>query len=240
VAIRLRDDFLSIASHELNTPIAALSMISQGFEQSDAIPSLAEFNQVMSLISRQSKRLATLVSNLLDATQISAGRLVLRLERVELAPLVHETVDLFRMELDRARCRVACNADPGLFGRWDRARLQQVLGNLLSNAIKFGPGKEIEVTVAGVGNGIARIVVEDHGMGIPPEHVPHIFDRFERAVSAAHYGGLGLGLYIVRTLVNAHGGTVAVTSEVGHGARFVVDLPVGDWSEEFGGREGRI
>ena len=225
-AIRLRDEFLSIASHELNTPIASLKLVSQTFEDPAVAPSPGDFRKMMDIVSRQSQRLATLVSDLLDVAQIPAGRFKLRLEKVELAALVQETVELFRGELARAKCPLALEAEAGLVGRWDRARLQQVVTNLLSNAIKFAAGKPITVRVTKVGQRLARLTVEDRGMGIPPERLSHIFGRFERAVSANHFGGLGLGLYIVHTVVQALGGTVAVTSVLGQGTTFTIDLPL--------------
>ena len=225
-AIRLRDDFLSIASHELNTPITSLKIVSQTFQGSEGVPAPAVFANVMNIISRQSQRLATLVSDLLEVVQISGGHLKLCLEEVELASIVEASVDLCRDDADRARCRLVISAEAGLVGHWDPARLQQVVANLLSNAIKFAPGKDIELTATSGSDGMARLIVEDHGMGIPPERLPHIFGRFERAVPATHYGGLGLGLYIVRAVVQAHGGTVGVTSVPGEGARFTIHLPL--------------
>jgi signal transduction histidine kinase len=109
-------------------------------------------------------------------------------------------------------------------GLWDRARLEQVVTNLLSNAVKYGRGQPIEVAVMGADDR-ARLVVRDQGIGIAPEHLSRIFERFERAVSAHNYGGLGLGLYIVRQIVEAHGGAIHVTSTPGEGSTFVVDLP---------------
>jgi predicted ATPase/signal transduction histidine kinase len=225
-AIRVRDEFLSIASHELNTPITSLKLVSQAFEAAEAVPPLGEFRKVMNIIARQSQRLATLVRDLLDVAQIPSGDFLLRREPVDLAVLVRSTVELFRADLDRAKCGLVLAAEEGLVGEWDRSRLQQVVANLLSNAIKFAAGKQIEVTVANPAPGIARLIVEDRGIGIPPERLPHIFGRFERAVSASHYGGLGLGLYLVRAIVHALGGTVTATSTLGSGAKFTVDLPL--------------
>jgi signal transduction histidine kinase len=229
-AIRLRDEFMSVASHELNTPIASLRLVSQSFERMEGPPAAAEFSKLVNIISRQTHRLAALVGDILDVGQIPAGNFTLRREPVELAALVRETVELARGEIERTRTRLVIRADEQLVGQWDRARIQKVIGNLLSNALKFAPGKDVEVTVGSAGPGWARLTVEDHGIGIAPERLPHIFGRFERAVSALHYGGLGLGLYIVRAVVEAHGGSVTVTSAPGEGAKFTVELPmrVGD------------
>jgi signal transduction histidine kinase len=116
-------------------------------------------------------------------------------------------------------------ADDDVVGRWDRERLAQVVTNILGNAIKFGAGRPIEVIVE-QGRGLARLVVVDHGIGIPPDRLPHVFEKFERAVSSDQYGGLGLGLFIVRRVVDAHGGRVNVESNSGEGARFCVELPI--------------
>jgi PAS domain S-box-containing protein len=225
-AVRLRDELLTVASHELNTPIASLKLMSQSFEKLDVMPPAAEFRRMVGVISRQSQRLAALVSDILDVGEIPAGSFILSREPVELASLVTETVELARHDLDRARCRLTLRTGEQLVGHWDRARIRKVIASLLSNAIKFAPGKQIEVVVASGDPGWARLIVEDHGMGIPPERLPHIFGRFERAVSVSHYGGLGLGLYIVRALVEAHGGRVTASSAPGEGAKFTVDLPL--------------
>jgi signal transduction histidine kinase len=111
-------------------------------------------------------------------------------------------------------------------GEWDRLRLEQVLDNLVANAVKFGAGHPVEVSAeAGAEDGSVRLEVSDHGIGISPEDQRRIFDRFERAVPATHYGGLGLGLWIVRNIVQAHGGDIRVESEPGKGSRFEVTLP---------------
>jgi predicted ATPase/signal transduction histidine kinase len=223
-AIRLRDEFLSIASHELNTPIASLKLLTQGIEQGSIEPSGPRMKNTMRIISRQTKRLADLVSDLLDVARIHQRSLELHRAPVDLAALVAEVAGRFRADLERAGCTLTVAGQPALVGAWDRARLDQVVTNLLGNALKFGAGAGIEITVRTT-DGRARLRVRDHGIGIPSDRLPYIFGRFERAVSAAHYGGLGLGLYIVNEIVIAHGGTVTVESEPGAGAAFTVELP---------------
>src|SRR5262249_2127013 len=121
-------------------------------------------------------------------------------------------------------CQLSIEEVGPVKGLWDRSAIDQVLSNLLSNAIKFGAGKPIEVRTAKE-TSLARLQVRDYGIGIDPARQPYIFDRFERAVSSSQYGGLGLGLYICRRIVDAHGGSIAVASEPGHGATFTVELP---------------
>jgi signal transduction histidine kinase len=120
---------------------------------------------------------------------------------------------------------VTVHAPAPVEGQWDRTRLEQVTHNLLSNAIKYSAGHPITVTVEESPPGTARLVVEDQGIGIDPERLRHVFGRFERAVPASNYGGLGLGLYVVQEIVNALGGTVSVRSATGQGSTFTVELP---------------
>ena len=138
--------------------------------------------------------------------------------------MLRDAAARFREELARAGCSVAIDADGPCVGQWDRLRLEQVVTNLLSNAVKYGAGRPIEMGVSG-DEAFARFSVRDHGIGILPEHRARIFDRFERAVSDRHYGGLGLGLWIVRQIVDALGGTISVESEIGKGSVFEVSLP---------------
>jgi signal transduction histidine kinase len=122
-------------------------------------------------------------------------------------------------------CTLRFEAGENIVGRWDRARLDQVLTNLLGNAIKYGKGSALELTVRRLG-AEARLSVRDHGIGIAPEHQARIFGRFERAVSERHYGGLGLGLWIAREVVDALGGTIRCESGLGQGSTFTVVLPL--------------
>jgi signal transduction histidine kinase len=128
---------------------------------------------------------------------------------------------------------LSIHSEAPIVGRWDRIRLEQVVTNLLSNATRFGAGKAIELTIEQADD-TARLVVTDHGIGIPPDRLPRIFERFERAVSLREYGGLGLGLYIVQEIIRAFGGTIRVESRVGAGSTFIVELPRGGQPVQVG------
>ncbi|MFN2387880.1 MAG: PAS domain S-box protein [Thermoanaerobaculia bacterium] len=222
-AIRLRDEFLSIASHELKTPITTLKLQAQSLLRRSGPDADAAAPRLLTL-QRQIERLHNLVDKLLDISRLTAGRLELELEPVDLEALVAEVMDRFEEELRRTGCEVVVRGEGSSLGRWDRSRLDQVVTNLISNAIKYGSGKPILVTMDG-DERTARLEVRDHGIGIAPENLGRIFQRFERAVSERHYGGLGLGLWIVSEIVDALGGSVHATSTPGEGAAFVVELP---------------
>ncbi|QRN93944.1 AAA family ATPase [Archangium violaceum] len=223
-AIHLRDDFLSVASHELNTPITSLRLSVQGLMRRAAseLPQTAQ--RALRTAEQQTRKLAGLIKELLEVSRIHAGRLHLQLEWVDLSAVLQEVVERQGESLTRAECPLTLHVQETVAGRWDRSRLEQVIGNLLSNAIKFAPGRPIELSLSRDG-GTACLVVKDQGIGIAPDRMPHIFGRFERAVSSENYGGLGLGLYIVHEIVTALGGAVRVESKPGEGATFTVELP---------------
>jgi signal transduction histidine kinase len=227
-AVRARDEFLSIASHELKTPLTTLQLQIQGLARKlKSFPEEPAFQGLAARVGtseRQVDRLTALINNLLDISRITAGRLDLDLEPVDLAAVVREAAARFRDDLARAGCVLELRADGECRGEWDRLRLEQVVMNLLSNAAKYGAGRPIEISVDG-GETTARFFIRDHGIGIPAEHQARIFERFERAVSDRHYGGLGLGLWIVRQIVDAFGGTIEVESKAGEGSTFTVLLP---------------
>jgi PAS domain S-box-containing protein len=226
--IRARDEFLSVASHELKTPVATLQLQIQGLlRHVEASKEGADAEKVAARLAtagRQLARLTELIDRLLDISRITAGRQRLELEEVDLSALVREAVARLGDDIERAGCRVSIEGASSSRGLWDRIRVEQVVLNLLSNAVKYGPGKPIEVTIDGDA-GAAQLSIRDHGIGIAPQHQARIFDRFERAVSERHYGGLGLGLWIVRQNVEALGGSIGVTSEPENGSTFVVTLP---------------
>lgn len=225
--VRVRDEFLSIASHEFKTPIATLrlegQMLLRGLERAGDKPFSTQRSRVEA-VHRQTMRLSRLVQGLLDITQITAGRLVLRRQEVDLGAVVQDAAGRWRETLARANSELQLRVGEAITGRWDPMRLEQIIDNLLGNAVKYGAGKPVEV-IAESDEATAHIVVRDEGIGIAPNDQQRIFERFERAVSNRHYGGFGLGLWIVRNIVEAHGGEIRVSSEPGHGSMFEVTLP---------------
>jgi signal transduction histidine kinase len=226
-AVGLRDEFLSIASHELRTPLSTIQLILQGLERTARKLDSNELISKIERMLRQVARLAELITKLLDVTRIGAGQLQLDIEEFDLVPVVREIVERFAEPALSAGSPLRIHSPELLIVRADRSRLDQVVTNLLSNAIKFGAGKPVDVTLQGEASCL-QVTVRDHGIGIAPEYLLRIFNRFERAVSTRHYGGLGLGLYITRRIVEAHGGTVEVDSAPGAGAAFTINLPAGE------------
>jgi signal transduction histidine kinase len=226
-ALRVRDEFLTVASHELNTPMTSLSLSLESIAralQSGRSCDPQAMGRLIERALRQATRLTRLNTELLDVSRIHAGRLPLELVDVDLGEVVRDVIGQFKPDLARAGCSVSMRDGDGIMGLWDRSRVDQIVTNLLANAIKFGAGKPIEIFL-GEEAGTARLAVRDHGIGIDPAQQEQIFERFERAVSDRHYGGLGLGLYISRRLAEAHGGAIRVQSAPGAGATFTVELP---------------
>jgi signal transduction histidine kinase len=221
--LRLRDDFIRIASHELATPLTSMKLALQRLSGA-ALPENAE--RAVAVLNRQYDRIERLASAMLDTTRFQIGRLQLRRTPVDLVEIVHEAVEAFRPSHDTTLGpSIHIGGVSSLIGEWDGPRLDQVVTNLLTNALRYGEGRDIEVEVAAA-DGHARLTVRDHGIGIPREALGRIFLPFERAVPVERYGGLGLGLYIAYCIVEMHGGTIRVESELGQGATFIVELPL--------------
>jgi signal transduction histidine kinase/CheY-like chemotaxis protein len=228
-AVHARDEFLSIASHELRTPLTSLCLTADGTLRvlgKDTTEPARSFVGRVEKIRGQARRLEVLVQDLLDVTRLNAGRLELRLEDVDLTEIARDVCDRLRDQAERAGSRIDLRANSPLVGHWDAVRLDQVVTNLLANAIKYGEGKPIEVAVEASPDASSAIVrVRDHGMGIAREDHARIFERFERAVSDRHHGGLGLGLWIARQFVEIMGGKISLGSTPGQGSTFLVELP---------------
>ncbi len=228
-AVRARDSFLSVASHELNTPLTSLNLNVQSLQRALVRAAQAPLPRdtveaKLQSVQRQVSRLAKLVHELLDVSRISAGKLRLEREDVDLRELARELTPRFTEDLARAGCELRLEAPEAVVGHWDKLRVEQVLQNLLSNAIKYGRGRPIELCV-GADERRARVAIRDQGIGIPPEGRARLFQRFERMASERHYSGFGLGLWIVKQIVDAMGGHIQVESEPGQGSVFTVELP---------------
>jgi PAS domain S-box-containing protein len=223
-AVALRDDFLSIAGHELRTPLAALLLHLQSLERATrkegGPPRLLER---LGKAGAAAGRLELLVNQLLDVSRLQAGRFVLDPHRTDLVTLVQEVIG--RHTEHAAAGEIALAAPAELVGTWDHARLDQVVTNLLVNAIKYGRGNPVEVALA-QRDGHAVLEVTDHGIGIPEEAHERIFQRFERAAGSSDHAGIGLGLWITREIVAASGGRIDVRSQPGQGSTFTVTLPL--------------
>jgi signal transduction histidine kinase/DNA-binding response OmpR family regulator len=228
-AVRVREEFISLASHELRTPLTPLNLQLWALQRVlSALPDGAERAAALQRIttcSRQVERMTRLVSNLLDLTRLRAGRLELAPEDFDLAELTEEIGARAREELARSGRAVEIAAAEPVIGRWDRARLDQVITNLVSNAVRYGGEGAIRLAVRREAE-TAIVCVADEGNGIPSDDLARVFDKFGTGGNARGHGGLGLGLYITRRIVEAHGGRIAVESAVGRGSTFTVELPL--------------
>jgi PAS domain S-box-containing protein len=225
-AIHARDDFLAIASHELRTPLAALVLQVQSLQGVLHAKGLEpEVTILADRAARHISRLGNLIERLLDVSRITTGRIDLDPEEMDLSEVVRDVSRRLGDSAKVAGSAVSVAADGPTLGLWDRLRMEQIVTNLLSNALKYGAGKPVEVTLESDGTR-ARLTVRDCGIGIAADDVRRIFGRFERAAPARNFSGMGLGLYITRQAVEAHGGRISVSSQPGNGATFTVELPL--------------
>jgi len=229
-AVRMRDDFMSIVSHELKTPLNTLILEVQLRKLQLARHNLAAFSedklrQMVDKDERQIQSLIRLIDDMLDVSRIRTGKLSIRPTPVDIGKLVASVVDNFAPQMEASGCILQFQQCEPLQGVWDEFRIEQVVANLLTNAMRYGAGQPVQVSVSRRGE-YACVEVRDHGIGISPASLERIFCQFERAEGSESSAGLGLGLYIAEQIVTAHGGRIQVESEAGEGALFRVLLPV--------------
>lgn len=229
-AVALRDEFLTIASHELKTPITSLKlqlqMVRRRIKSDTGAPPSREFiEKSFDVAITQVGRLTTLVEDLLDVSRMRAGKLGLNLESVNVSEMLHEIVERYRSHFESTKTPLSVKIQPGILAQWDRSRIEQVIVNLISNALKYAPGKEVSIDLR-TQLSRAMITIEDHGPGVRKTEQDRIFERFERAVSARNVSGLGLGLFISKGIIHSHRGEIWIESEPGHGAKFTVAIPL--------------
>lgn len=224
-ALRVRDEFLSVASHELRTPLTSLRLYVDGLVHSAGLGALEPLDipRRLARVQDQCRRLDRLIATLLDVSLLSTQRPVLDLEEVDLGQLVRHTVERMEEDVRRAGCDLCLRAPLGIVGAWDRTRVEQVFTNLLTNALRHAAGTAIEVALREEGQAVL-LWVKDGGAGISPEDQERLFQRFSRLDPTRP--GFGLGLWISRQLVELHGGHLSVTSTPGQGACFTVRLPL--------------
>jgi signal transduction histidine kinase len=225
-ALRLRDEFLAIASHELRTPLTSLGLQVEALKSALAHergPSAPPEGRVAA-VGRHVQRLTDLMENLLDVSRISGGNLTIAPQMFDLAEASRDVTERFVEFARQVGSSLQFEAAGPVIASADRLRFEQVLTNLISNAIKYGGGQPIQVAVADDADNV-RLSVRDRGIGIEPEHLERIFGRFERAAPVQNYAGLGLGLYVARQIMIAHGGSLDVSSRPGAGAVFTATFP---------------
>jgi PAS domain S-box-containing protein len=225
-AIRQREEFLSVAAHELNTPLASLQLTMQTILVAlERTPVDVPFLRGRAAAGdRHSQRLGRLVSDLLDVSRVRAGQIHLARQEIDLVACVQVVLARLQGDLASAGIDVTLHAPAPVVGVWDQSRLEQVVTNLMTNAIKYGERRPVRVTIH-AGEVTASLQVQDHGIGMSHELMSRLFNPFERGVPAGQYSGLGLGLYITAQIVRAHGGTISVRSAPAEGTTFTVELP---------------
>jgi PAS domain S-box-containing protein len=225
-AVRVRDEFLAIASHELRTPLTTLLLSLAVVEQDRMRGDLQRVEKSLRRAQKQAERMGHLLDRMLDVSQMAAGKLELDSAPCDLSDVVRDIAERLSEDASNAACELRLTLSSGVVGEWDRFRLDEAFSNVISNAIKYGTGHPVDIKLQAM-DGKALLVVEDHGIGIDPDDLSRIFGRFERTMASKNYGGLGLGLYITRQIVEQHGGSIRAENVSSGGARFVIEVPLG-------------
>jgi signal transduction histidine kinase len=234
--IDTRNEFLSIASHELKTPLTSMLLQTQSALHNMKNVSVANFSfenllKMLHSVENQTKRLSKMINDLLSVSVITSGHLELEYEEVDLGKLVNNVIDDFSAKAEREGIEIRFKPEEKIVGFWDKIRIEQAISNFISNAIKYGEHKPIEVFIK-KNKQYAELIVQDQGIGINNEQQETIFDLFRRGVSSEKYKGLGVGLYITQKIVHAHGGSIEVKSAPGKGSSFKILLPLTSFRQE--------
>lgn len=228
-AVRTREEFMAIATHELKSPITVLKLQSQSRKRkletgNDSSFTAEKLIQMFDSDNSHFDRLIRLIDDMLDISRISSGQLSISLENFDLCSLIHDVVEGHLEQFRTAGIDVKINLYEPIIGRWDKLRIEQVITNLLTNVIRYGAGKPVKISI-NKDQERAIIVIEDKGIGIAKEDLKRIFQRYER-VAGKEISGLGLGLYVVSQIIEAHNGLINVESHPGEGSVFTINLPL--------------
>ena len=229
-AVRMRDDFMSIVSHEVRTPLNGLILETQLRKMHLARDNAAAFSmdKMQAMVDRDERQIQSLIrliEDMLDVSRIRTGKLSIRPSTFDLSHTVANLLESFAAQISAAQSQVNFTVCQSVTGQWDEFRIEQVVSNLLTNALRYGARKPVDVSVY-VEGGNAIIDVRDQGIGISEENQQRIFHQFERVAGSDVVSGLGLGLFISEQIIAAHNGAISVHSTLGEGALFRVSLPL--------------
>jgi signal transduction histidine kinase len=229
-ALAIRDEFLSIASHELKTPLTSmklqLQMLQRGMNlHKDDLTHELKINKSLTLSINQVQRMNSLVESLLDVSRIQAGKLDFHFEQFDASEVLENSLDSFNYLISESGCDFSKSIEKSVICFLDRGRIEQVFINLISNALKYARGCRVNICLS---KEIDSLIfkIHDDGPGIPLDKQPEVFDRFQRGSASSSFGGLGLGLFITKQIVDSHGGEIKLESRPGLGTSFIVRLPL--------------
>lgn len=223
-SIRMRDEFISVASHELRTPLTRILLRLQMMKRNgEGITE--KIMKGLNECEEASKDLIGLMDNLVDVTRLRLGKLEIKRTKTNITKSIIDVISKYKDDIRLAGNHLSFNHDGDIIGYWDQARLEQLFSNLLSNAIKYGQSKPIKMDLK-ANDDFIFFTISDEGPGIPSHLQPKVFERFERAHDSKKISGLGLGLYVVKQIVDAHKGQIALESKLGQGTSFEIVLPL--------------